>query len=174
MSFLVSNNIKHSNTHIRSSRFKLIPSIPDLSIVPNKPALIGYKLKLRSFRGPNYLELSVDVASNFTPRVITSKCMGLAGLIKAEGKLVVCLGLPKSILTHTICNLGSYIYTTHLLTQPLVCVMIEARDNSQLPEIPLGALMVNKLLLSKARWIWNHGESHVPPDGEKHQVVSSS
>ena len=73
----------------RSKRFKLIPKVPDIKAVPNKPLLVGTKLKMRSFRGPRYLELCLDIGGHFTPRVVTSQVASIANMIIAELCLVI-------------------------------------------------------------------------------------
>lgn len=93
----------------RDNRFKMIPRIVSApfivkSAVPsNKPAVLGNRLTHRYFRGPNYLELCIDIGSNAIARNVTriaiggSKRMVVDIFILLEGKKIE--ELPEQLLT---------------------------------------------------------------------------
>jgi len=62
----------------RNNRFKLIPQIVEgpwlvKKVTPsNVPALIGNKLTTTYFKGPNYIEIDVDITSSYTANSIWS------------------------------------------------------------------------------------------------------
>jgi len=67
--------------NFRDHRFKLIPQMIEANYVVKKatgntPAIIGTKLKQHYFKGPNYFELDLDVASSSIAARITRLAVG--------------------------------------------------------------------------------------------------
>ena len=78
----------------KNKRFKLIPSIvegPSMIkwAVGNKPTILGQKLTQRYFRGENYVEVDVDIASSALASQIVSLCRGYARYLKVEMGIVL-------------------------------------------------------------------------------------
>jgi len=73
----------------KNKRFKLIPSIVDGPsmikwAVGNKPTILGQKLTQRYFRGEDYVEVDVDIASSALASQIVSLCRGYAKYLQVE------------------------------------------------------------------------------------------
>jgi len=78
----------------RNERFKIIPEICDGPLivkkaVGSKPALLGKKLAQRYFRGENYIEIDVDIASSIVASRIVSLCRGYARKISTNIGIVI-------------------------------------------------------------------------------------
>ena len=78
----------------KNKRFKLIPSIaegPSMIkwAVGNKPTILGQKLTQRYFRGENYVEVDVDIASSALASQIVGLCRGYAKYLKVEMGIVL-------------------------------------------------------------------------------------
>lgn len=52
--------------------------------VGNKPTILGQKLTQRYFRGENYVEVDVDIASSALASQIVGLCRGYAKYLKVE------------------------------------------------------------------------------------------
>lgn len=105
----------------KNKRFKLIPSIvegPSMIkwAVGNKPTILGQKLTQRYFRGENYVEVDVDIASSALASQIVSLCRGYARYLKVEMGIVLqgeeeAVELPEKLLgTIGIVNLDINAY----------------------------------------------------------------
>lgn len=75
----------------RDDRFKMTPRVVDANWVVRRavgqnPVLLGKKLKQHYFRGPDYLELDIDIASSAVAASVVRLCGGYA---KADRKSVV-------------------------------------------------------------------------------------
>ncbi|OQR93401.1 hypothetical protein THRCLA_08453 [Thraustotheca clavata] len=73
--------IDQDDCAFQNERFKLIPTIVDgpwliRATVPQKPAITGTKLTQRYFRGSNYMEVDMDIASSTIAANIVSVCRG--------------------------------------------------------------------------------------------------
>jgi hypothetical protein len=73
----------------RNERFKLIPSFTQApwvlnQLVQSRPALTGKKLTQRYFRGPNYVEVAMDVSSSTIAHYIGSMCQSWATYIEVD------------------------------------------------------------------------------------------
>mmetsp|Transcript_13012 Transcript_13012/g.19629 ORF Transcript_13012/g.19629 Transcript_13012/m.19629 type:complete len:375 (+) Transcript_13012:187-1311(+) len=78
----------------RHSRFKLIPAMKNapwvvLAAVRNVPVILGHKLVQRYFRGDNYIETDVDVASSVIALNIVALCRNYAKHIDVECAVVL-------------------------------------------------------------------------------------
>ena len=76
------NDVLDGDDEFRNSRFKLIPSVVEGSFIikqstGSKPALIGKKLKCPYFRGVNYFEMDIDIASNSVANTVVGMARGV-------------------------------------------------------------------------------------------------
>jgi hypothetical protein len=79
---------------VRNKRFKLIPTIVDGPsfikwAVASKPTILGQKLTQRYFRGEDYVEVDVDIASSAVASQIVSLCRGYARHLKVQMAIVL-------------------------------------------------------------------------------------
>lgn len=70
------------NNEFRNGRFKLIPTVAEGSFiikqsVGSKPTLIGNKLQCPYYKGKNYFEVDVDIASNGVANTVVSMVRGV-------------------------------------------------------------------------------------------------
>eukprot|EP00968_Pinguiococcus_pyrenoidosus_P012271 scaffold1070_cov245-Pinguiococcus_pyrenoidosus.AAC.25 len=78
----------------RNDRFKMIPKLLEApwivkNAVPVKPAIMGKKLTCRYFRGKDYVEVDLDVASEAIARNIVSLCRGYARQLVVDVGIVL-------------------------------------------------------------------------------------
>jgi hypothetical protein len=79
---------------LRNKRFKLIPAIIDGPgfikwAVGTKPTILGQKLTQRYFRGEDYVELDVDIASSAVASQVVGLCRGYARHLKVQMAIVL-------------------------------------------------------------------------------------
>jgi len=73
----------------RDNRFKFIPSLADgpstvKAVVGSTPAIIGKKLQVKYFTGPDYLEIDIDIGSSTIAGMILGKCKGTGKQIMVD------------------------------------------------------------------------------------------
>lgn len=86
---LVRNFFTGEDDEFRNERFKMVPLIKEgpwivRHAVPNKPALIGTKLKTRYFKGADYLEQDLDIASTTFIERVTRMSVGFAKVLVCD------------------------------------------------------------------------------------------
>ena len=79
---------------LRNKRFKLIPAIIDGPgfikwAVGAKPTILGQKLTQRYFRGEDYVELDVDIASSAVASQVVGLCRGYARHLQVQMAIVL-------------------------------------------------------------------------------------
>ena len=91
----------------RDDRFKMTPRVVDANWVVRRavgqnPVLLGKKLKQHYFRGPDYLELDIDIASSAVAASVVRLCGGYAKALVVDISYVLeakhLLELPESVL----------------------------------------------------------------------------
>ena len=76
-----SNPGEYPPSDFRHQRLKMIPMVTEgpwivKTTVPSKPVMIGRKIGVRYFRGPNYFELDMHIASSKVAERILGVCRG--------------------------------------------------------------------------------------------------
>ena len=71
------------NDDFRNSRIKIIPNMVSgggymvKRMVGNKPALLARKIATEWYRGPNYIEMDIDISSSYAAGMILSAVIGV-------------------------------------------------------------------------------------------------
>jgi len=81
--------VMQSDTAERNQRFKLIPRVVDgpypvKRVVENRPVLLGNKVTMRYFRGPNYFEIDAKVDESMVAASIIKLCHRFAKRIVVD------------------------------------------------------------------------------------------
>jgi len=92
----------------RDNRFKLIPQMIEAPYMVKKaagntPTLIGTKLKQSYFRGPNYFELDLDVASSAIAARITRLAVGYSKNVVVDIGFVLQGNTSEELPEHMMC-----------------------------------------------------------------------